>query len=128
MCPYTAPELISQTVSPLLFSDTTVKADTFSIGVLSLSLQMLFLRLLCNLTETDFSEFDKLNLTKNLSDYSKRLYEIVKFGERNNFQKELAIIIQTIGMDPNQRLSPDKLYAQIQNDYLYDCFDAATTD
>lgn len=89
---------------------------------------MLFLRLLCNLTNTDFSEFDKLNLTNNLTDYSKRLYEIVKFGERNNFQKELAIIIQTIGMDPNQRLSPDKLYAQIQIDYLYDGFDAATTD
>ena len=79
---------------------------------------MLFLRLLCNLTDTDFSNFDKLNRIKNLSDYSNKLYEIVKFGERNNYQKELAIIIQTIGMDPNQRLSPDKLYAQIQTDYL----------
>lgn len=79
---------------------------------------MVFVRLLCNISETSFKQFEELNLQSNDTTYSKILYEIVKFGERSGFEKELGIVVQLLMRDPLSRLSAEKLYNMIQTEYL----------
>jgi hypothetical protein len=79
---------------------------------------MLFVRLLCSVSDTAFTQFESLNLQKTETNYNKILYDIVKFCERCDFERELAIIMQLIMRDPGSRMSPDKIYVTLQNEFL----------
>lgn len=78
---------------------------------------MLFLKLLCSLVEEPFEKFSSLNKQKTQADYEKMLYEVVKFGERNGFEKELNIIMGQLSYEPESRLTPEKLYNSIQTEH-----------
>lgn len=116
--PYLAPEVLETPFSTSNANDSSVKADSFSIGVSRFLFQMLFLKMLCILSETSFDSMAQLNLQKSHHDFNECLYEIVKFGERYSFEKELGIIVQLLMLDPVNRPSPDKLFYMIQNDHL----------
>lgn len=75
---------------------------------------MLFLRLLCAVENEPFSRFEQLNQQSNENAYNKMLYEVVKFGERCNFEKELDILIPQLAFNPDNRPSPEKLCTEIQ--------------
>ena len=109
--PYVAPEALQQHISVLSYSDNLQKADSFSIG-------MLFLRLLCNYTDTPFEQFEHLNKQKEDEKYNEVLYEIVKFGEREKLERELSIIIPLIMKDTFYRMIPEKIYTTIQAEFL----------
>lgn len=79
---------------------------------------MLFLRLLCYLVDRPFEVFHRLNQQQNAEDYEKALYEVVKFGERHQFEAELTIILNQLSFDPDSRLTPEKLFNLIQNEHL----------
>lgn len=79
---------------------------------------MLFVRLLCSVSDTSFAEFETLNLQKNDTNYNKILYNIVKFCERCDFERELILIMQMLMKEPGSRMSPDKIYVNLQNEFL----------
>jgi hypothetical protein len=79
---------------------------------------MLFLRMLCSIVEEPFERFSDLNKQKTDLEYEAKLYEVVKFGERNGLEKELSIIVGQLSIDPDIRLSPEKLYNTIQSECL----------
>jgi serine/threonine protein kinase len=109
--PYVAPEALQQHISVLGYSENFQKADSFSIG-------MLFLRLLCNLTDTPFEQFAHLNKQIEDDKYNEVLYEIVKYGEREKLEKELGVIIPLIMKDTFYRMIPEKIYTTIQAEFL----------
>ena len=111
--PFMAPELVSgQTpVSPFGFSEASAKADSFSIG-------MLLVRMLCAVSDTSFKQFEELNRQETDQDFNKLLYEVVKFGEREGFERELSVAMPLLMKDPIHRPTPEKLFAQIQVEFL----------
>ena len=76
---------------------------------------MVFLRILCNVADESFERFTHLNQQKNETDYNKVLYEVVKFGERHNYEKELNLIMQQLAYEPDNRMAPEKLFTEIQS-------------
>ena len=79
---------------------------------------MIFLRLLCAVVDAPFGPFSELNKQSKDSDYNNILYEIVKFGEIENMNRELSILMPLLTKEPAQRTTPEKLYSSIQSDYL----------
>ena len=57
---------------------------------------MLFLRMLCSIADTPFETFWGLNRAAGSDsdvEFNIILYDIVKFGERHNFEKELGLLV-----------------------------------
>ncbi len=73
------------------------------------------MRLLCAVTDEPFSRFENLNQQPNEDAYNKVLYEVIKFGERCEYEKELDLIIQQLAYNPDNRMTSEKLCAEIQN-------------
>ena len=73
---------------------------------------------MCSVSDTPFAQFEQLNQQKTDTNYNKVLYDIVKFCERCDFERELAVIMQLLMKEPAGRMSPDKVYVSIQNEFL----------
>jgi len=108
--PYSAPETLTEQVQPVGGGEFAARCDSFSLG-------MVFLRLLCAISDQDFTPFESLNKQTDDTSYNKILYDIVRFGERCGYDKELSVIVQLLMKDPINRLSADKLFNFIQAEY-----------
>lgn len=80
---------------------------------------MLFLRLLCAVVDEPFSRFESLNQQPSEDSYNKILYEVVKFGEHHELERELDFIVQQLAYNPDNRLAPEKLCTEIQSVVRY---------